>query len=125
VLLVEDEESVRNLAARVLIRQGYVVLQARSGTDALMLAGQYTGMIHLLLTDVVMPQMNGRVLAERLARLRPVTRVLYMSGYTDDDIVRRGLVDLETAFIQKPFTVESLTRMVRDTLDRELAAPAV
>ena len=118
VLLVEDDESVRTLAARVLTQQGYTVLQASSGSDGLTLAREYPGHIHLLLTDVVMPQMNGRQLAEQLAVVRPGTRVLYMSGYTDDDIIRRGLLDLQTAFIAKPFTVESLAQMARETLDR-------
>jgi PAS domain S-box-containing protein len=119
VLLVEDEDAVRTLAARVLRQQGYTVLQAGSGIDGLTLARQYLGHIHLLLTDVVMPQMNGRQLAEQLLGIRPETRVLYMSGYTDDEIIRRGLVDLRTAFIAKPFTVESLAQMARETLDRE------
>jgi PAS domain S-box-containing protein len=121
VLLVEDDEAVRGLAARVLGRQGYTVLQAPSGSDALTLAHQYAGHIHLLLTDVVMPQMNGRQLAEHLFQIRPATRVLFMSGYTDDDIIRRGLLDLETAFLEKPFTVESLAETTRQTLDRKMA----
>jgi PAS domain S-box-containing protein len=117
VLVVEDEASVRTLAIRVLSRQGYNVLEARSPSEALTIADEYAGSIDLLLTDVVMPGMNGRDLAERLVKVRPETRVVFMSGYTDDDIIRRGVLDLTAAFVQKPFTVDSLSRAIRETID--------
>jgi len=117
VLLVEDEEGVRALAERLLARQGYRVLAARDGTTALRLAAAHAGDIHLLLTDVVMPGMSGRELAQRIQLARPDVRVLYMSGYTEDEIVRRGLGYSPAALVQKPFTADSLTRAVRATLD--------
>jgi PAS domain S-box-containing protein len=117
VLLVEDEEAVRMLARRILERSGYVVLEARHGGDAIMVSEQFAGTIHLLVSDVVMPHMGGRELVENLRPKRPDMRILYMSGYTDDDVLKRGLVDSHDAFIQKPFSAHALTRTVRDTLD--------
>jgi PAS domain S-box-containing protein len=117
ILLVEDEDAVRALAKRILERQGYRVFEARHGADALRVAEQLDGRIDLVLTDVVMPHMNGRELAERLAAIRPGGAVLFMSGYTDDEIIRRGLLDPEMAFLQKPFTANALARAVRDMLD--------
>src|SRR5687768_16622133 len=93
ILLVEDEQLVRNLAAEILRSQGYEVLTAGNGVDALRVSGDYAGKIDLMVTDVVMPQMGGRELAERLGPLRPKTRVLYMSGYTDDAVLRHGILE--------------------------------
>ena len=119
VLLVEDEQGVRTLAEFLLRRSGYTVLQAQSGAEALALAGQHMGPIHLLLTDVVMPGMSGRELAERLAGDDPGIKTLFMSGYTDDTVVRHGVLQAEAAFIQKPFTFDALLRKVRATLGGE------
>nr|MBI3613345.1 PAS domain S-box protein [Nitrospirota bacterium] len=117
VLLVEDEESIRKLLVRELRTVGYQVLEAGEGQEAVELCRRHAGPIHLLLTDVVMPQISGRELAERLASLRPDMRVLYMSGYTDDAIVRHGVQESDMAFVQKPFTSIQLLHKVRDVLD--------
>jgi PAS domain S-box-containing protein len=117
VLLVEDEELVRNLVRDILKQNGYFVLEAHHGTEALRVALQHSGPIHLLLTDVVMPQMGGRVLAQRLKSFRPAIRVLYISGYVDDATIQEGVSNPGTSFIQKPFTVETLSRKVRELLD--------
>ena len=121
VLLVEDEPSVRAVAREALETHGYRVVEAQHGVEALAAARAHAGTIDLLITDMVMPQMGGRELAERLRELRPGIRVLFMSGYTDDVVVRRGISRATSAFIQKPFAMSAFTRKVRDTLD---AAPA-
>ncbi|MGH7548774.1 MAG: PAS domain S-box protein [Gemmatimonadales bacterium] len=123
VLLAEDEAPVRAVARQVLERHGYTVLEAPSAEAALDLAGRYSGPIHLLLTDVVMPGMSGRNLAARLASLRPEARVIYMSGYTEDAITRHGVLEPGLEYIQKPFTPEGIARRVRDVLDAPPRTP--
>ena len=117
ILLVEDEDSVRKLARRVLESQGYTVIEAINGEDALRLAADYGGVIDLLLSDVVMPEMGGRLVAERLVASRPEIEVLFMSGYTDDEILRRGLLERGQRMLQKPFTATALAHEVRSVLD--------
>lgn len=117
VLVVEDEEAVRKLAERILRSAGYNVLVAASGGDALLLCEEHGGAIDLLLTDVVMPQVSGRELAERLTGMCPKLKVLYMSGYTDNAIVHHGVLDAGMRFIGKPFAAAELTRKVREVLD--------
>jgi PAS domain S-box-containing protein len=117
ILLVEDEEAVRGLACRILEKQGYRVIPAQHGRDAMEIATKEEGRIDLVLTDVVMPGMNGRGLVERLTGIRPTIKSLYMSGYTDDDIIRRGFIEPSKSFLQKPFTSEALLQTVRKVLD--------
>jgi two-component system cell cycle sensor histidine kinase/response regulator CckA len=117
ILLVEDEPQVRDVARGILRRHGYAVIKARDAAEALLLCGRHTGPIHLLLTDVVMPGMNGPELARRLVQERPEMKVLCMSGYTDDAAVRNGVLKAAFAYLQKPLTVGTLTRKVRDVLD--------
>ena len=118
VLVVEDEAPVRSVARQVLERHGYTVLEAPSAEAALDIATRYSGIIHLLLTDVVMPGLNGRELASRLATLRPDARVIFMSGYTDDAVTRHGVLEPGSAYVQKPFTPDAIARKVREVLDR-------
>ena len=118
ILLVEDEQLVRTLAVEILETNGYKVLSAANGAEALRLCEDYAGHIELLVTDVVMPLMGGRELAERLAELRPRTKVLYMSGYTDDAIVRHGILDDQMSFIQKPFSLDVFARKISELLDQ-------
>src|SRR5208283_1677665 len=118
VLLVEDEEVVRSLARRTLQECGYTVLEANGGGEAIELAEQHAGPIHLLLSDVVMPGMGGGQLAERLRSLRPEMKVLYMSGYTDDAMIRHGVLEHEVSFLQKPFKPVALAAKVREVLDQ-------
>ncbi len=117
VLLAEDEPLVRLLARRVLEQAGYKVLVAAGGAEAVEAAEHFAGPIHLLLTDVVMPGMNGRVVAQRVTELRPAIRVLYMTGYADEAVARHGVLDPGTALLPKPFTPAALTRKVREVLD--------
>jgi two-component system cell cycle sensor histidine kinase/response regulator CckA len=117
VLLTEDEEQVRQMIRMILEMSGYCVLEASDGEEALAIYKQHEGQIDLVMTDVVMPQMSGRELAQSLEVLHPGIKVLYMSGYTDDAIVRHGLLDQEIAFLQKPFTPDALIRKVREVLD--------
>jgi PAS domain S-box-containing protein len=118
ILLVEDEDDVRDLATEALEMNGYSVHAASSAEDAIDLIIQYDPPVNLLLTDVIMPGLSGGELAQRVTACRPRTRVLYMSGYNDDAIVRHGVSDSNAAFIQKPFTLEGLTQRVREILDR-------
>jgi PAS domain S-box-containing protein len=117
ILLVEDQTEVRDLARDILHGSGYTVLEARNGAEALQLWDQHGGAVELILTDVVMPQMGGRELADRLLAARPGLRVLYMSGYTDDTLGREGVLDPARAYLPKPFSSASLLRRVRDVLD--------
>jgi len=121
ILLVEDEEGVRGLTRQLLQRHGYTVLEAEHGEDALRLCERYSGPIHLVLSDVVLAQMSGRELVQRLAPLRREMKVLYMSGYSDEAIVHHGVLEPGTAFLQKPFTTESLMRKLREVLDSKKA----
>jgi CheY-like chemotaxis protein len=117
ILVVEDEDQVRTIVKRALERAGYAVLSAPNPQEALSLCDALPDPIDLLLTDVVMPRMNGRELYERLHELRPDMKVLFMSGYTDDAILRHGVLDEGVPFLQKPILPSRLTRKVRETLD--------
>jgi CheY-like chemotaxis protein len=117
ILVVEDDESVRSLVKEVLADAGYQVLEAASGAAALSICARHENPIHLLLTDVVMPEMSGRELSDLLTRIRTGMKVLYMSGYPDESIVHHGVLDEEKEFIQKPFGSEILARKVREVLD--------
>ena len=117
LLLVEDEEELGDLLAEVLATSGYTVLKARDCEDAIRICDEHEGPIHLLLTDVIMPQMSGRELAARVQPRRPTMKVLYMSGYTDSAIVHHGVLDHGIAFLQKPFAPATVTQKVREVLD--------
>ena len=119
VLVVEDDDLVRRSVRAILRRSGYTVLEARSGGDALVVAERHAGGVHVLVTDVVMPNMGGRELAERLMATRPNLKVLFMSGYTSDEALRQEILDAEVPFIQKPFTPDALARKIREILDQE------
>jgi CheY-like chemotaxis protein len=118
ILLVEDNTQVRELARRVLQRQGYTLLEAKDGEEALRLAGDYSAPIHLLLTDVVMPGMSGTALAEQLAKTHPELKTLYMSGYTDEAIAHHGVLAPDVEFLSKPFSPLDLARKIRAVLDK-------
>jgi DNA-binding NtrC family response regulator len=122
ILLVEDQVEVRELARDVLEAHGYLVLEAHDPDEARRLFDVHRDSISLLLTDVVMPQTSGRDLADALCSRRPEMKLLYMSGYTDQAIVHHGVLDEGVAYLGKPFTIESLTRKVRDVLDAPAAA---
>jgi PAS domain S-box-containing protein len=118
ILVVEDEEAIRKVVNKSLEAVGYSVLSAAAAGEALQIAALHAGAIHLLLTDVVMPRMSGRALAQELLRARPTIKVLYMSGYADNALVHNGVIDEGTHFIGKPFCATDLTRKVREVLDR-------
>jgi CheY-like chemotaxis protein len=117
VLVAEDERAVRGIAVRILQELGYTVLEAANGTEALEVALAHGEEIALLLSDVIMPEMNGKVLAERLAVRWPGLKVLFVSGYTDEIIAHQGILDEGAAFLKKPFSPEALARKVREVLD--------
>ena len=119
ILLVEDEDAVRDLVCRMLQLFGYNVVEASHGEDALRVSERFEGPIHLMVTDVMMPQMTGGELAERMKPVRSDMRVLYVSGYTDDEIVRQGVLEADMAFLQKPFAPDALARKVREVLDEK------
>jgi CheY-like chemotaxis protein len=125
ILLVEDDSNLRALIARVLKSRGYTVHVADSGVEALVIASDPAMLLDAVLTDVVMPRMNGRELVEKLLESRPEMGSLLMSGYTDDDVLRRGVLHGETAFLQKPFTPDQLARKIRAVLDRAIVDTAV
>ena len=116
VLLVEDEDAIRRLARIILVKTGYVVLEARNGREGLALCEAHQGPIDLLLTDVVMPELGGRQLAQAALKLRPALKVMFISGHTQDVVLKEG-VKKGTPFLQKPFTPAGLAHKVRETLD--------
>ena len=117
--MVEDNEQVRDLALTILKRQGYKVLAAASGKEALDVLGRHSGPVHLVLTDVVMPEMNGKQLFDRVSSRYPDIKALYMSGYTGNVIAHRGVIDAGVHYIQKPFSVKALAAKVREVLDQQ------
>jgi PAS domain S-box-containing protein len=123
ILLVEDESNVRQLTRQYLENQGYTVLEAAEGAAAIEISNAHPGPIHLLLTDVIMPGMNGRELARRVSTLRPETKVLYMSGYTENAIAHNGILEEDIALLQKPFTLTTLRTKVREKLSSRFRAP--
>jgi CheY-like chemotaxis protein len=116
VLVVEDETSVRILVAEILGQSGYAILQAGNGRDAIRICREYSRRIHLMVTDLVMPHMSGRELFEAAAQLRPDMKVLYLSGYSDDSVIRRDLDTSQISFLQKPFGPYALAAKVREVL---------
>jgi CheY-like chemotaxis protein len=117
ILVVEDQDALRQVATRTLEAAGYKVMAAANGEDALLIAAQHRGDIHLLLTDVIMPGMNGRMLALELKKTRPALEILYMSGYTDSALGRRGVLDRGMHFLAKPFVAVDLARKVKTVLN--------
>jgi PAS domain S-box-containing protein len=122
ILVVDDEDAIRRVADRILVAAGYTVLTAASGPEALGLAARHSGDIHLLLTDLIMPQMNGKALADELATSRPAVEVLYMSGYSDDGLLDPGAGAPAPHFVAKPFTAVALTQKIGDVLDNGAGA---
>ena len=124
VLLAEDEIAVRQSTREFLTLNGYIVIEAKNGTEALAIARRYKGPIHLMITDVVMPHMGGAELAGELAFERPDMRVLFVSGYAENTVLRHGPIDVTTRFLQKPFSLKTLSRKMREVLDSKVPALA-
>jgi PAS domain S-box-containing protein len=118
ILIVEDQDDVRRLAVTGLSRHGYSAHGVSSGAEALRFCREFSGVIHIVVTDVVMPDMNGREVARQVAHLRPEARIVFMSGYTTNVVVHRGILDEDVEYLQKPFTSDSLARKVREVLER-------
>ena len=116
IMVVEDEDALRSITCRILKRKGYSVLEASDGPTAITISDQHTGEIHLLLSDVIMPRMSGRELAERMRKVKPNLKVLYMSGYTDRYVSQEGILEQGADFIQKPFTEDLLLAKVHEAL---------
>jgi CheY-like chemotaxis protein len=117
VLVVEDESSLRALIVQILRKQGYTVLEAANGREALRIAREFADEIHLVLTDVIMPEIGGKVLVSQIMTARPNTRALFISGYTDDAIVHHGILEPNTAFLQKPFSANALASKVWEVVN--------
>lgn len=117
ILLVDDDSIVREIASEILTMQGYHVIEAPNGHEALQRMSNGNGPIHLLLTDIMMPGMNGRELAEQLIVRQPTLRVVFMSGYNEDDLLRKGISSRSVTFVAKPFTIQSLSSAVKAVLD--------
>jgi CheY-like chemotaxis protein len=124
LLLVEDEAAVRQAAGEFLTLSGYNVLEAKNGTDALRVARDYLATIDLMITDVVMPHLGGPGLAEQLAIERPSMKALFVSGYAENTILRHGMIDVSTRFLQKPFSLKALSRKIREVLETQVIAEA-
>ena len=122
VLVVEDEQAVRTATSQFLAQHGYKVLSASNGAEALEVAAKQAGTIHILVTDVVMPQMSGSELAQRLLEQRPGMKVLYVSGYAEATVLQHGVEELGTMFLQKPFTLKALAAKMREVLQAGEAA---
>ncbi len=123
ILLVEDEESVRIFAVRALVKLGYTLLEAANGEEALAVLEKHAGPLSMVVTDLVMPKMNGMELAGRLKEIRPEVRIIFMSGYTDETVVRKRILSADSSFLQKPFTSADLAKCVRGVLDKRQPDP--
>lgn len=123
ILVVEDEKAVRDVAVHILKSAGYNVLSATNGGEALLICEKYTDKVHLVIADVVMPQMSGREIVTRLAKIHPEIKILFMSGYTENSIVQHGVLEQGVHFINKPFTSVDLTRKIREVLDSDASSP--
>jgi len=119
ILIVEDDDMLRNLAREILQLQGYRILEAENGIEALRISEEHGGQIHLMITDVVMPKMGGKKVADRLQPIYPLMKVIYMSGYTDNSIAHHCILAPGLNFLQKPFSPEVLARKVREVLDKK------
>lgn len=123
VIICEDDSAVRDLTAQLLEDAGYSVLASQSAADALQLAARHSGPVHLLITDVIMPDMNGRKLSDALAAIRPTVRTLFVSGYTANVIAHHGVLEEHVEFLEKPYSRRQLLQRVRDVLDRQKLTP--